>query len=373
MAKVPGWATGILFLLIGTGVIVGVSYGIAYVSYDGNVVTDALGIDRDVFRDTDGDGLRDIVDPDDDNDGILDLYDDNPKVPDEIITLGQVVPIKLDIYRRGVEATDPDPTCYVWYDWDENGEVNTATFEGLDEDGDPIGGEIETVSAASGTATTTQNYPVGKWVYWQMHKSGYEVKTVKTKVPTPGPGWDSTSALSVGSTWLMMTETDSTDRVRVLARGTGSVLMVTESTDYNYTLYGASPTLDVSIHCATDDMGIGTDDYYDWSTGDQYKGSFMAIAVTYADNPDVTFGGYDDVKQDGTYFWYIWDLDEGIWNDAAEDDDGTITRSFGATIRGDFDIAYINVFHSLKQDTYDAGSLLTGQTLQETNLDFIGV
>jgi hypothetical protein len=148
--------------------------------------------------------------------------------------------------------------------------------------------------------------------------------------------------------------------------------MVSGTTDYNYTTYGTSPTLDISITCATSDTGLGTVTYYDWATrdADEYHGTFVAIGVTNADNTDVTFSGADHVKTDGTYYWYVWDLAE-IWNDAGEDDDGTYTFSVPITIRGAFDIAYINVFNELKEDSFAAGALVSGYDMNEDNLDFV--
>lgn len=264
------------------------------------------------------------------------------------------------IYQLGAEATYPSATVLIWHDWDADGNVDIGNVHTGD-------GEIETLSASSSSGFTSGSYyPVGATVKIQLQASAYEVVTyTRTVQGTP----DSNGIVYLDN--MPMMALDSSITVTVDAVGTaGTVAMVTDTGDYNYTLNGVNPTLTIRVACGTADSGIGMDGYNDWITGKAYHGTFVALKILLTEKSSVIFGSYDYLINDGTNQWIIWDLANPIFNDASLDDDGSTSISFPITITGEFDIDEVNIYDTVLETNFGQGTFGTADG-QETNLDFI--
>ena len=264
-------------------------------------------------------------------------------------------PQKFTLSKRGTSTAVETATVYAWYDWDGNGMVDLGTYPD---------GEIEELASASttGLVTTTVEYPIGESVLYQVHKSGYEVETfsrIRASLPAAYDG----SALVVPSCYLTLTDTH-TSLVRVLGVG----YLVTESTDYNWSLNGADPTFEFEATSVSTDAGLNEQAYTHWGTGDVYAGTVVAATFTNQDWIDLGVTGWDGFFV-GATTTTCWFNTAGYFNDADVDNDNVLGLQFDLAITADGDIATIGLYNGMELKNLLVGVLNTPIATHETNLD----
>lgn len=270
------------------------------------------------------------------------------------------------LYKRGTTTAVDTADVYAWYDWDGNGLVKLDEYSGMS-GGVLLGGEIETLASAAttGIVTTSVEYPVGKAVSYQIHKSGYEVETfqrIRDSIPVAHDG----SALSVASCRITLTDTGATE-MRI-----GSVSCVTESGDYNVTLVGdAEPIVEVTHVSVTADAGINEQAFTHWGTGKSYAGTFMGLTMAQADFPQLGLDGFDGAYTDGTNY-YVWYWVDGYFNDADITNDQRFSVFFNLDIasgltEADFDV--IGFYNGVETGDVILGMWNTVLGTSETNID----
>lgn len=277
---------------------------------------------------------------------------ENPFVPDS----GLMAPQKFTLTKRGTTTAVETADVYAWYDWNGNGLVDLGAYPE---------GEIETLASAAttGLVTTTLDYPIGKPVLYQVHKTGYEVETfsrIRSTVPAAHDG----SALAVQSVYLTLTDTGAT---RISMNGE---LLVTSSTDYNYTLSGAEPSCEVVHTSSTADTGINEQAFTHWSTGKSYAGTFLGITMTEADFLDIVPSGYDGFFNDGTNY-YIWFFVDGYWNDGDITGDERYSVYFNCDINDAGDFAILGLYNGVETKDIAIGSWTTVLGTSETDIDIV--
>lgn len=270
---------------------------------------------------------------------------------------GQVAPLKMTPYKEGTTTAITSVECYAWFDWDGDGAVDLGEYGS--------GGEIETLTGdgSSGLITTNVAYPVGGEVWFQLHSSSYEVLQVKRVVASVPAGYDG-DAIAVPNAFMILTDTG-TSRVLV-----GQELLVSGSTDYNYTLSGSEPTLSFRHTATSTDAGISSPQYTHWGTGKSYSGSIVVATFTNQDFIDLKPAGYDGVHigaSTTTIWWFV----DGYFNDADVTGDEVFSLQFTMDITGDGDIATIGMYSDVEMGDLAIGVLNTQIGTYEDNLDFV--
>ena len=277
------------------------------------------------------------------------------------------------LYTNGNSTVVESAAVYAWYDWDGNGLVKLGEFTGIS-GGVLGGGEIETLSSAAttGVVTTSVEYPIGEFVSYQVHKSGYEVMTferVRSSIPNAHDG----SALAVTNCHLIASA-DTT--ASVLA---GTTLMVSGTTDYNYTLSGTQPMCTLRLTPAVTDSGIEGKGYTHWGTGKVYGDSFIGMAMLTADANVLGAdpADWDEIVNDGTYTLFkkfFVNLPEFFYD---ADDTGLgiyefkFQLGYGDGITGDGDIYQIGVWSDVLATSLGVhGNWGSADGTLEDNLDF---
>jgi len=275
---------------------------------------------------------------------------------------GQVAPMKFTPYKKGTTTAITSVSAYTWFDWDNDGAVDLGEYPA---------GEIETLvgDSSTGLITTQIMYPVGGEVFFQLSVASYEVLQVVRRVAAVPSGYDG-DAIGVPNAFMIATDAGAS---RVLA---DTVLMVTSSTDYNYT-YEAGvnegtthPIIAFRHTSATDDTGISSPQYTDWVTGKSYSGSVVVATFTNQDFIDLHPDGYDGVHVGGSTTT-VWWFTQGYFNDAGNDDDGVFVLTFSFDITAAGDIATIGMYSDIEMKDLEIGVLNTQIGTYETDLDFV--
>lgn len=270
--------------------------------------------------------------------------------------VGQTAPHKFTLTKRGTSTAVESATVYAHFDWNGNGMVDLGEYPE---------GEIETLTSAAttGLVTTGVEYPIGRPILYQVHKTGYEVETfsrTRTSVPAAYDG----SALVVPSCFLTLTDTG-TSRVSI-----NGELLVTATTDYNYTLSGAEPSVEF-VHTATSsDAGINEKAFTHWGNGKDYAGTMVIATFTVDDFLDLVPSGYSGMFTDGTTVTAWWDV-AGYFYDA---DDASATRytlDFALDINDAGDIATIGIYNGIESSDLGIGIIGTALGTYETGLDIV--
>ena len=248
------------------------------------------------------------------------------------VITGKVAAQKFILYKRGTVTALADATVYAHYDWNGNGLVDLGEYPD---------GEIETLVSATttGLVTTVLEYPVGRDALYQIHLATYEIETfarARDSIPAAHDG----SALSVPACYITLTDTG-VSRVSV-----NGELLVTASTDYNYTLSGANPSVEF-VHTATSsDAGINEQAFTHWGTAKVYAGTFLGVIFLNQDFIDLNPDGYSGVfiGATNTYVWYFVD---GYFNDAEITGDERYSLFHTLTITAAGDYANIGLYNGV--------------------------
>jgi hypothetical protein len=283
----------------------------------------------------------------------------------------QFAPQTWTLYKRGTTTAIAGAEVYAWFDWDGNGLVKLGEFQGFDEANQLVGGEIETLSSAAttGVVTTSIEYPVGKFVSYQIHASGYNVETVKRSVISVPPAFDG-SALSVQNVYLT-----------AIMAGTSSVAvdgttLVTDSGDYNYTAGSTSPVCTFRHTPAASDTGLVEVGYTHWGTGKVYAGACVIMTMTEQDfidlAPDTSYWDKTiNLAGTVTMVKFLSALPE-FWYDANDDGNGAWEYGFAiGPITAAGDIATIGLYRGILMSSLDAGVIGSALGTYETGLDFV--
>lgn len=265
-------------------------------------------------------------------------------------------PHKFIVYKRGTTTELADAEIFAWYDWDGNGAVKLGEYPD---------GEIESLSSATttGLVSTAISYPVGEDVLYQVHLATYEVETFTRSLSSIPNAHDGT-ALSVPNVYITLTDTGAT---RISMNGE---LLVTSSTDYNYTLSGASAECDV-VHTATStDAGINEQAFTHWGTGKSYGGTFLGLTMLTADFTDLCPEGFDGAFSDGTNY-YVWYFVDGYFNDAGFTGDERYSMTFMSDIVDAGDFAIIGLYNGVETDDLEIGNWNTVLGTSETDIDVV--
>lgn len=273
-----------------------------------------------------------------------------------VINDGKTAPVKFSLIKRGTATAVETADVYAWYDWDGDGAVDLGEYPE---------GEIETLASAAttGLVTTSLDYPVNRDILFQIHKAGYEVETFarrRTTIPASHDG----SALAVANVLLSLTDTGAS---RVSINGE---LLVTATTDYNFTLSGAEPACEFVHTATTGDAGISEDAFVHWSTGKSYAGTFLGMIFLNQDFIDLKPSGYSGVftGASNTYVWYFVD---GYFNDADVVGDERYSLFFNLDISAAGDIANIGLYNGVEVDDLSIGVWNTVLGTEETGLDIV--
>jgi len=277
----------------------------------------------------------------------------NPFTPE---VTGEVAPHKFTLSKRGTTTAVETATVYAWYDWNSNGLVDLGVY--------PTG-EIETLASAAttGLVTTSIEYPIGKEVLYQVHKAGYEVETFSRTRGSLPSAYDG-SALSVQACFLTLTDTGASE-IRI-----GGELLVTESTDYNFTLSGDEPTAEVTHVSDTGDSGITEQAFTHWGTGKDYAGTFLGLTMLQADFAKLQPKSFSGAYTDGTNY-YVWYFTDGYFNDAEVTGDQRFIMSFGLEISAAGDLAIIGFYNGVEASDLELGMWNTVLGTEETNIDIV--
>ena len=267
-------------------------------------------------------------------------------------------PHDFTIRKKGVGTALTSIPVFAWYDWNENGLVDIGNIA---EDA----GEIEhlTSDSSTGLVTTVIEYPIGESVLYQVQASGYNYETfsrVRNSVPSAWNG----DALSVTDCSVALIDTGDS---RVSVDGS---LLVTATTDYNYTAGSTEPAVTFRHTSTTTDSGISQAAYTNWDNAKQYSGVIVAMTFTNQDfvdlDPDGSYGIFIGASE--TTIWYNVD---GYFNDAGSTGDEVFLHMFNFDITGEGDIATIGMYQGIELDDLAKGKLNTPIGTYETNLDFI--
>ncbi len=269
---------------------------------------------------------------------------------------GQMAPQKFITYKKGTNTAIVSVEGYAWFDWDADGAVDLGEYPQ---------GEIESLTGdgTSGLITTQIAYPVGQEVFYQLHSSGYEVTQIARTVTSVSAGYDG-SAIGVPHAFLMLTDTGAS---RVSVDG---VMLVTSSTDYNYTLGTTEPVLTFRHTSVSTDAGLSSPLYTHWSTGKTYSGTLVVATFTNQDFIDLHPEGYDGVHI-GAATTTIWWFTSGYFNDADQVGDDVFLLTFSMDISAAGDIATIGMYSDIEMNELEIGVLNTPIATHETDLDFV--
>lgn len=270
------------------------------------------------------------------------------------IDTGQMAPQKFTLAKRGTSTAVETATVYAHYDWNGNGMVDLGAYPE---------GEIEELASAAttGLVTTTVEYPIGKPVFYQIHKTGYEVETfsrVRSSLPSAHDG----SALVVPSVYLTLTNTY-TSLVRVL--GVGYLATTTPVYDWDTDSPLDEPTFEFEATSVTTDAGVNEQPFTHWGTGDVYAGTVMAITMTNQDFIDLGISGWDGffVGASNTVAW--WNT-AGFFDDADLSGDEVFSLQFDLKITADGDIAAIGLYNGMELKNLLVGVLNSPIATHET-------
>jgi len=283
--------------------------------------------------------------------GLGSLFGGNIFLPDE-----GSAPQTFTLTKRGTSTVITSATVYAWYDWNHNGAVDLGEYPS---------GEIETLTSdgTSGVVTTSVEYPINQDVLYQIHASGYEVETFarqRTSIPS---GWDG-DALSVANCFLTLTDSGST---RISINGE---LLVTSSTDYNYTLSGAEPTAEVVHTATTGDAGISEKAFVHWGTGKSYAATAIIATFTNQDFIDLKvsgMSGYFVGSTTTTVWWFV----DGYFNDADVTGDERYSFNFAMDISDAGDIATIGIYNGIEESDLAIGVIGSALGTYETDIDIV--
>lgn len=269
---------------------------------------------------------------------------------------GDVAPMKWTPYKKGTTTAITSAEVYAWFDWDNDGAVDLGEYPN---------GEIETLTGdgTSGLVTTNVHYPVGKNVYFQVHSSSYEVLVIERSVNSLPSGYDG-DAIAVPNAFMILTDTGAS---RVSVDGT---LLVSGTTDYNYTAGTTEPVCTFRHTATSTDAGISSPAYTHWGTGKSYSGSIVAATFTNQDFIDLHPAGYDGIHigaSTTTIWWFV----DGYFNDADQTGDEVFTLDFTMDITAAGDIATIGFYSDVEMKDLAIGVLNTQIGTYEDNLDFV--
>lgn len=270
---------------------------------------------------------------------------------------GEKSPQSFTLYKRGTSTVVTSAPVYAWYDWDGDGAVDLGEY--------PQDGEIETLTSdgTTGVVTTSVEYPIGKEVLYQVHGSGYEVETfarVRSSVPA---GWAG-DALTVPNVFITLTDTGAS---RISINGE---LLVSGTTDYNYTLSGAQPTAEFVHTATTGDAGISEKAYTDWGTGKVYAGTMLIATFTNQDFIDLNPDGFTDLfigPSTTTVWWNV----AGYFNDADVTGDERYSIFFNLDISAAGDIATIGLYNGIELSDLKIGVIGSALGTYEDNIDIV--
>ena len=269
---------------------------------------------------------------------------------------GDFAPQKWILTKRGTATAIAAATVYAGFDWNSNGLIDLGEYPD---------GEIETLTSAgtTGLVTTALAYPVGEEVFYQVHASTYEVEVFSRTLNQVPSSYDG-SALSVPACYVTLTDTGAT---RISLNGE---LLVTSSTDYNYTLSGSEPSGEV-VHTATStDAGINEQAYVNWGTGKIYAGTFLGVTMTNQDYIDLRPDGFDGIFIGATNT-YIWWFVDGYFNDADVTGDERYSMFFNCDISDAGDFAIIGMYNGVETSDLAIGSWTTVLGTSETDIDIV--
>lgn len=269
---------------------------------------------------------------------------------------GETAAMKFIPYKKGTTTAIVSVEAYGWFDWDSDGAVDLGEY--------PLG-EIETLTGDSSTGEieTQLGYPVGGEVFFQLHSSSYEVLQIVRSVSSVPNGYDG-SALGVPHAFMLLTDTGAS---RVSVDGS---LLVTSSTDYNYTAGTTEPVCTFRHTATSDDAGISSPQYTHWSTGKTYSGSIVIATFTNQDFIDLHPDGYSGVHVGGSTTT-VWWFTTGYWNDADQTGDDVFLLSFNMDISAAGDIATIGMYSDVEIDDLEIGVIGSAIGTYETDLDFV--
>lgn len=269
---------------------------------------------------------------------------------------GGSTPQKFYLYKEGTSTALTNVEVYAWYDWNGDGAVQLGEYPA---------GEIESLTSdgTSGLVTTQLEYPIGKSVYYQCHKATYETVTlerVRSSLPSAYDG----SALSVPNGFMTLTDTGES---RVSVDGS---LLVSGSTDYNYTAGTTEPIVQFRHTSTSTDSGINEAAYTHWGNGKVYGGTFVGVVYTNQDFIDLHPDGFDGVFVGATYT-YTWYWVDGYFNDNDVTGDEVFTLEFNMDITAAGDIYQIGIWNTVELDDIQIGVWGTQIGTIEDNLDFV--
>ena len=267
-----------------------------------------------------------------------------------------VAPLKFTYYKQGTTTALTSVEVYAWFDWDLDGAVDLGEY--------PLG-EIETLTSdgTSGLLTTQIGYPVGSDVYFQSHLSTYESRVVIRSLASVPNSYDG-SAMSVPNAYMMLTDAGAS---RVSVDGS---LLVTSSTDYNYTAGTTEPVCTLRHTSASTDTGISTPKWTHWNTGKSYTGTVIIATFTNQDYVDLKPTGFDGVYI-GAATTTVWKFISGYFNDADVTGDEVFTWDFTMDISAAGDIATIGIFNDIEMSDLVIGVIGSPIGTGETDLDFV--
>lgn len=282
--------------------------------------------------------------------GVIGLFTGGGGVSDE------VAPLKFTIYKKGTTTALTSVEVYGWFDWDQDGAVDLGEYPE---------GEIETLTSdgTSGLLTTTIAYPVGSDVLFQLHKATYESGVVVKNLPSVPSSYGG-AAMAVPNAYMILTDAGDS---RVSVDG---VLLVTASTDYNYTAGTTEPTIQFRHTSASTDTGIATPQWTHWGNGKSYSGTVVIATFTNLDFTDLHPQGYNGIFV-GDATTTIWWFTAGYFNDADVTGDEVFILEFLMDISADGDIATIGMYNDIEMKNLAIGSLSGGVGTGETGLDFV--
>lgn len=272
------------------------------------------------------------------------------------IDSGQRSPVKFTLTKRGTSTAVEAATVYAHYDWNGNGLVDLGEYPE---------GEIETLASAAttGLVTTSVEYPIGADILFQIHKTGYEVETFSRSRDTVPSAHDG-SALVIPSCFLTLTDTG-VSRVSI-----NGELLVTATTDYNYTLSGAEPQVEFKHTSTSTDSGINEKAYTDWSSGKNYAGTMVIATFTNDDFLDLVPSGFSGLFTDGTTYTVWWDV-AGYFNDDGVTNDEIFRSYFNMDINDAGDIATIGMYNGIEAGDLAIGIIGSALGTSETGLDIV--
>lgn len=291
-------------------------------------------------------------------------------------------------------------TDYIWFDWNEDGNIQRGDFDGYydsDDDGVPElhGGEIEATSpdSTTGIFTSPSQYPMGpNFVIWIFYDDGGETYQIAYDSTIISGSADSSAVRHMGNMYARPTD-DGALSYSGLIRSTA----IDDSTDYNYTAGGQTGNFEIRVTWATSGSGVNSQtnpnffswdrDLYagtstgaywtHWGTGKKYAPTFLGF---YCTNQDATDLGLDTIDFDFYYqgatnsFFAVYldqfDGSEDLFYDSSDDAAPTFIYSFDVDINAAGALVYVGFFQDVEYSDFIRGSW--GPTTDATILGTLG-